>query len=101
MGEKAAAVKIRECFSIADQIVTAAPKVGRFQAGERLIVVVSDFYGSYWLSPRESRGGKYADRKDPSDLKPLEALTEALGWLKSHRVGKRKSISEAPLEAPS
>ena len=72
----AAAATIRNCFSIADQVVAAARNVGRLQAGERLTVVSSDFYGSYWLPPGESRRGKDVGRKGP-----LEVLTEALDWL--------------------
>jgi hypothetical protein len=89
MDAKAAAAKIRDCFSIADQVVTAAQEVGRFQAGERLTVVGSDFYGSYWLPPGGSRQRKDAGRKEPMHVKPLEALTEALGWLTSYRAGQR------------
>jgi len=85
---KAAAALIRDCFSVADQIVTEAPKVGRFPAGERLTIVGSQFYGSYWLQPGEGRRRKDADREDLLDLKPLEALTEVLGWLKNYRVEK-------------
>jgi len=82
---KAAAALIRDCFSVADQIVTEAPKVGRFLAGERLTIVGSQFYGSYWLQPGEGRRRKDADREDHLNLKPLDALTEVLGWLKHYR----------------
>jgi hypothetical protein len=92
---KADAAQIRDCFSIADQIVTAAQEVLRFKAGERLTVVVSDFYGSYWLRPGENRQGKDAIRENRSK-KPSEALTEALGWLTSYRGGNpnRESVDD-------
>jgi len=83
MDAEAEAAKIRDCFSIADQIVPAAQSVGRFQAGERLLVVGSDFYGSYWLPPGESHGREDADYK-----KPMEVLTEVLGWLTTDPRGK-------------
>jgi hypothetical protein len=85
---KAAAALIRDCFSAADQIVTEVQEVGRSLAGERLTIVVSQFYGSYWLQPGEDRRREDADREDFLDLKPLEALTEVLGWLKNFRVEK-------------
>jgi hypothetical protein len=78
MDEKAAAANIRNCFSLADKIVLAAQGVGRFGAGEYLTVVGSDFYGSYWLPPGETRREKDVGRKDT-----LEVLTEALHWLTS------------------
>ena len=84
MDAEAAAEQIRDCFWIADQIVKAAKTVGTFQAGSGLTVVASHFYGSYWLPPGGIRQGEDAGCKDPLDVKPLEALTEALGWLKSH-----------------
>jgi hypothetical protein len=77
------AATIHFCFSMADQVVSAAQSAGRFQAGEGLTIVGSDFYGSYWLPSGKVRRRKGADRKDP-----LEVLTEALGWLTSDRRGK-------------
>jgi hypothetical protein len=77
-----AAAAIRDCFSMADKIVPAAQTVGRFKAGERLLVVASDFYGSYWLRPGESRPEE-DDGKDP-----LEVLTEVLDWLTRYERGK-------------
>lgn len=89
MDAKAAAAEIHDCFSLADQVVTAAQEVGKFQAGERLIIVGSDFSGSYWLRPGKNRRWQDVGRNNPLDLKPLEVLTEALGWLTSRRGGKR------------
>jgi hypothetical protein len=79
--KKAATANIRNCFSLADKIVSAvlaAQGVGRFGAGEYLTVVGSDSYGSYWLPPGETRR-----EKDVSDKDTLEVLTEALHWLTS------------------
>jgi hypothetical protein len=76
------AAQIRDCFSIADRIVTAAENVV-FQAGERLVVVGSDFYGSYWSPP-----GKNKVCNDLSEVKPFEVLAEALDWLTNHGGGK-------------
>jgi hypothetical protein len=87
MDAEAAVAEIRDCFSMADQVVTAAQKAGTFQAGERLTVVGSDFYGSYWLPPGVNRREKDAGHK--SHARPLEVLTEALGWLTSYPGAKR------------
>ncbi len=78
---KADAANIRDCFLVADQVVSAAQKVREFQGDDRLTIVGSDFYGSYWLRPGESHREKDADRKGSLDVKPKEVLTEALGWL--------------------
>src|SRR5262249_13893454 len=51
MEADAAASKIRECFSLADEIVPVAMTLGKLGAGERLTIVGSDFYGSYWTAP--------------------------------------------------
>lgn len=85
---EAATARIRDCFSIADQIVTVAQRVGEFQTGGHLTVVASDFCGSYWLPPGERPRRNDADGKDRSALKPLAALTEALSWLETVESGK-------------
>lgn len=80
MDADAAAGNIRECFSLADQIVPAAMTVGRLGAGDRLTVVGSNFYGSHWSAPDQSR---QKERKgSPS---PAEVLAEVLQWLTSPR----------------
>ncbi len=83
MDKKEDAATIRDCFSIADQIVRVAQSVESFPAGEHLTIVGSDFYGSYWLPPGKTRLGKDLDRQGSLDVKPQEVLTEALGWLTS------------------
>ena len=78
MDAKVAAAKIQDCFSLADKIVSAAQSEGRFQPGDQLTVIGSDFYGSYWLPPGESRLKKGDDSKTPANV-----LTEVLHWLTS------------------
>ena len=78
MDADAAASKIRECFSLADEIVQAAKTVKKLKAGERVTVVGSDFYGSYWFVAGQSR---QKERMGPKS--PAEVLTEVIHWLKS------------------
>jgi hypothetical protein len=68
------AANIRECFSLADEIVSVVNTTQRLRLTDPLLIVCSDFYGSYWSAPGESR--RQADR-------PLETLAEVLQWLKS------------------
>jgi len=76
MDADAAASNVRECFSLADEVVSAAT-LGRLRAGDQLLIVASDFYGSYWSAPGQSR------QKEKSGSKgPAEVLDEALHWLK-------------------
>jgi hypothetical protein len=70
------AAKIRECFSLADRVVSASEHRTKFQLGEHLIIVSSDFCGSYWLRPGEKRQPKRDDR-----VKPAHVLTQALEWV--------------------
>ncbi|KAF0155733.1 MAG: hypothetical protein FD159_2034 [Syntrophaceae bacterium] len=70
--------KIRECFSLADQIVLALKNLESLGEKDRFLVVVSDFYGSYWLPPGRSRHGRDAVSEDPT-----EVLTEVLNWLRN------------------
>lgn len=80
MDEKETTTQIRECFSMADQIVQAS-QIARFEPGQRMIIVGSDFSGScFWLPPRKRRSRVYEDRKGP-----LKTLTRALAWLTSRR----------------
>jgi hypothetical protein len=73
---------IRACFLQADKIVQAMDKgSARFQIGEHLTVVGSDFYRSYWIRAGAGRRRKVVDRINPLKLRPLETLTEVLDWL--------------------
>ena len=77
MDAKTESDKIRDCFSIADQIVSETKRPARLQPGKRLTIVGSDFYGSYWLPPGESRQEEVEGKEGPSMV-----LTQALDWLK-------------------
>ena len=71
------AARIRDCFSLADQIASVAKTVGRFKVGNHLTVVVSNFAGSYWLPP-----GKTHRENDKLCDDPLAVLKEVLDWVK-------------------
>lgn len=77
---------------MADQIVRAAQGVRRFRAGEALTIVGSDFYGSYWIPPGESRRGEVEGREGP-----LKVLTEVLDWLTRYRRGKSDSTRRSTM----
>ena len=78
MDADAAASKIRECFALADKIAPEAMRAGKLAAGERLTIVGSDFYGSYWSAPGQSR-----QKERGVDKGPAEVLTEVLRWLRN------------------
>jgi hypothetical protein len=84
------AATIRECFSLADRVVTASENRAKFQLGEHLIIVESDFCGSYWLRPGERRQRKRDDR-----VSPAQVITQALEWLTD---GKRGANGETRSE---
>jgi hypothetical protein len=71
------ASKIRECFTLADEIVPVAMTSGKLAASELLTIVASDFYGSYWSAP-----GQRGQKEGRADRDPAEVLTEVLHWLK-------------------
>ncbi|WP_395739573.1 hypothetical protein [Prosthecobacter sp.] len=79
MNEKEDVIKIRECFSLADQIFEAAKTSGKLFPDEYLTVVCSDFYANYWgLSlPERSR------LSNESQESPEEFLAKILKWLKN------------------
>lgn len=83
MDRAEAAATIRDCFTRADQITSLAQTVRLLQAGERLTIVGSDFYGSYWIPPGGSRRGEV---EGPTG--PLKVLTKALDWLRRYRRAK-------------
>jgi hypothetical protein len=80
------AARISDCFSIADRIISAAQSLGRFQAGERLMVIGSDTCGSDWWPTGEVRRGK-----PPTEKAPAEVLTQALEWLTT--LSARESVT--------
>lgn len=76
MDTDASAAQVRECFLLADQILSATTTGGKVT--DRLTIVGSDFYGSYWKAPGQSL------QTNPSlSTGPVEALAEALQWLRS------------------
>ena len=78
MDAGAEAAKISECFELADRLVQKAEAVGKLDHDGRLTVVVSDFYGSYWLAP-----GKRRPKPEEGSEKLTEVLNEAVHWLMS------------------
>ncbi len=105
MDSKAAAAQIAECFSLADRIVLKTPK--RLAADERLMIVGSDFYGSYWLKPGQKlakRRGFMAAPEDATAIRessnereivnpgmkdPVAVLKEVVLWLERPDYSKR------------
>lgn len=78
MDADAAVARIRECFSLADQIVPSAMTLGRLGPGPRLTIVGSDFYGSHWSAP-----DRHEEREGSNG--PAEVLAEVLHWLAGPR----------------
>lgn len=75
MNAQEEALKIRDCFGLADKIVREVRRV-RDPSRSWLTVVASDFYGSYWLPPGQVGLSKRAD-----DKAPVIVLAEVLDWL--------------------
>lgn len=76
MDTDACASQIRECFSLSDQIVSATPSIEDRLQNSRLIIVGSDFYGSYWSAP----GIPPTDKQKP----PIEVsgmLRDVIEWI--------------------
>lgn len=73
---------VNECFVLASQILTNVQEkrdTGRLRSEHPLIIVGSEFYGSYWIPP----GGKRQrnSRTEQPCVKPSVVLAEALRWL--------------------
>lgn len=49
MDANAEAIKIRDCFVLADRLVQHAELAANRSSNKRLTIVISDFYGSYWV----------------------------------------------------
>jgi hypothetical protein len=78
MDFKADATKIHESFALANEIIPIVQDVRTIPAGDRLTIVGSDFYGSYWSLPGRNR------REGPEGSKgPAVVLARALRWLQS------------------
>jgi len=80
--------KIRECFELADQLVQQAKALSWHKHDERMTVVVSDFYGSYWVPPPEVEEGRD---------KLIVVLGEAIDCLAARR---SKPIESSSLACP-
>ena len=68
--------QIRECFALADQIVTAS--ISECKASDRLTIVCTNDGGSYWVAPGQGLQGEKWYLK-----RPEEVLGEALQWLRN------------------
>ena len=72
------AANIRDCFLLADKIVTAT--MAMCKANDRLTIFCSDFHGSYWVAP-----GQDAQETESRWQCPKDVLGEVLQWLKNKR----------------
>jgi hypothetical protein len=78
---EADAAEIRDCLSLADEIVAAVRVTERLRPGDQLKVVAATFYGSYWLPP-----GRKGQRNPGDNYKPpAVVLAEVLRWLTDER----------------
>lgn len=77
MDAGAATSRVRNCLLLADELVSAAQSNNTILGGDRLTVVGSDFYGSYWSGPRDKPTIGNSDSRDPSEI-----LKRALYWLR-------------------
>jgi hypothetical protein len=84
MDSTEATATVRDCFAMADKLVLAIQHSKKITDRERLLVVGSDFYGSYWRGP-----GKSGVSEEPNSTRPLPVLTEAYRWLMNDRCGAR------------
>ena len=80
MNREEEAAKIRACFALADGRVEQAEVVGKLRGNGRLTVVVSDFYGSYWVAP-----GRKRTERDESHEALTGVLREATAWLETKK----------------
>jgi hypothetical protein len=72
---------VNECFGAVSRLFTNVQEsrdAGRLRSEDRLIIVGSEFYGSYWMLGGERRRSPHGER--PCG-KPSVALAEALRWL--------------------
>lgn len=77
MDNEANAAEIKKCFSLADEITSAANTSGKLFPDEHLIIACSDFYGSHWgLSvPERHRRSNMTHESAP------DFLAKILKWL--------------------
>jgi hypothetical protein len=96
MDAEADASKIRECFSLADQIVAAAVTSRKLAASERLTAVGSDFYGSHWSAPGQPGHAERVGEQGPADV-----LTEVLRWLQDPSPNQPPQEGYSPMKQDS
>lgn len=77
MDNREEANRIRQCFMLADKIDLAAQAAHKLRSCDRLIVVASNFYGSYWSRLPEGK----LTMDDKSICAPEDTLIEVLTWL--------------------
>ena len=78
MDAKAAATKIHDCFSLANEIIPLGRQAEAIPGRDRLTIVGSDFFGSYWSLPGGNRRDEIEGAKGPAIV-----LALALRWLQS------------------
>jgi hypothetical protein len=81
MDKNLKAQKIRKCFSLADQIVWLVINKAGFEKRDRLTVVASDFYGSYWTLLKGGRQEQKANSRFPAGV-----LSGVLCWLETDQL---------------
>ena len=75
-GDAIQVAEIRECFLLADKIVSAT--MAMCKANDRLTIFCSDFHGSYWVAP-----GQDAQETERRCHRPKDVLGEVLQWLRN------------------
>jgi hypothetical protein len=73
MDNKEESAKIGKCFSLTDRILSTKPMGSRSRTAG-VIVVASDFYGSFWSKTREYK-------VEHGEKSPIDVLTEVSEWL--------------------
>jgi len=74
---------VNECFALVSQLFSAVQQrsdADRLQSNDPLIIVGSEFYGSYWIKPG-GEGQRIPDKERPK-VNPSFMLAEVLHWLR-------------------
>jgi hypothetical protein len=77
---------VNECFGFVSRLfinIQERRDAGRLRSDDRLIIVGSEFYGSYWIPPDGERQQSPHDKR--SCVRPSVILAEALHWLNGGR----------------
>ncbi len=91
MNAEETSAEIRECFSLADEIVLATSKTRILAPGERLTIVCTSFYGSEWFTSPNGRWQMFRN-----DASPTETLKIVLRWLNHDR--PNQALTKSTLE---